>query len=84
MCSSDLVTERLTMINANQIRYEATVTSATEFTAPMKLEGVINRAETNNPTYEQMEFACIEGNQDLEHYTQDKGGKAKNVGARTK
>ena len=78
------VTERFTMINANQIQYEATVTSATEFTEPMKLAGVINRAETNNPTYEQMEFACIEGNQDLEHYTQDKGGKAKNVGARTK
>ena len=25
--------------------------------------------------YEQMEFGCVEGNQDLEHYTQDKGGK---------
>jgi hypothetical protein len=76
------VTERLTMLNANQIQYEATITSA-EFTQPMKLAGVINRAETNNPTYEQMEFACIEGNQDLEHYTEDKGGKAKNVGARS-
>ena len=78
------VTERLTMLNANQIQYEATVTSPTEFTAPMKLAGTINRAETNNPSYEQMEFGCIEGNQDLEHYTEDKGGKAKNVGARTK
>jgi hypothetical protein len=23
-----------------------------------------------------MEFGCIEGNTDLEHYTEDKGGKA--------
>jgi len=43
----------------------------------------MSRAQTNNPDYEQMEFACIEGNQDLQHYTEDKGGKAKNIGART-
>ena len=50
----------------------------------MKLKGTINRANANDPNYEQMEFACIEGNQDLAHYTEDKGGKQKNVGARTK
>jgi len=75
------VVERLTMLNANQIQYEAVVTSPSEFTQPMKLSGMIARANTNDPSYEQMEFACIEGNRDLEHYTQDKGGKAKNVGA---
>jgi hypothetical protein len=68
------------MINANQIQYDAVVTSPSEFTQPMKLSGMIARANTNDPTYEQMEFACIEGNKDLEHYTQDKGGKAKYVG----
>jgi hypothetical protein len=26
-----------------------------------------------------MEFACLEGNRDLQHYTEDKGGKAKQV-----
>lgn len=78
------VEERFTMINANQIEYEATIASATEFTEPMKLKGVISRVETNNPTYEQMEFACIEGNEDLKHYTTEAGGKAANVGARTK
>jgi hypothetical protein len=77
------VVERLTMINSNQIEYKATVTSPTEFTQPMELEGMINRANANDPKYEQMEFACVEGNQDLQHYTQDKGGKAQNVGART-
>ena len=34
-----------------------------------------------DPKYEQMEFACIEGNQDLGHYTDDVGGGAKNKGA---
>jgi hypothetical protein len=74
------VVERFTMLNADQIRYEATVISPTEFTQPMKLSGMIARANQNDPTYEQMEFACIEGNKDLEHYTQDKGGKAKYTG----
>jgi hypothetical protein len=26
-----------------------------------------------------MEFACIEGNKDPQHYTNDQGGKAKQV-----
>jgi hypothetical protein len=78
------VIERLTMLNSNQIEYKATVTSPTEFTAPMQLEGIINRANTNDPDYMQMEFGCIEGNIDLEHYPETAGGPAKAVGARTK
>jgi hypothetical protein len=74
------VIERYTMVDANTINFEATATSS-EFTQPMQLKGAMSRANANDPTYEQMEFACIEGNRDLEHYTQDKGGKAKNVGA---
>jgi hypothetical protein len=75
------VVERFTMLNANSIQYEATITSATELTQPMKVMGTIARANANDPTYEQMEFACIEGNQDLAHYTDDQGGGAKNKGA---
>jgi hypothetical protein len=56
------------------------VTSATEFTQPMKLKGTMSRTNANDPTYEQMEFACVEGNEDLKHYTNDQGGAAKNVG----
>lgn len=74
------VVERFTMVNANTINYEATATSAKEFTQPMKLVGAMSRAQANDPSYEQMEFACIEGNQDLLHYTDDVGGGAKNVG----
>ena len=76
------VIERFTMTDSNTIEYESDVTSA-EFTQPMKIKGRMSRAQTNDPTYEQMEFACIEGNEDVKHYTEDKGGKAKNVGART-
>ena len=76
------VVERFTMTDSNTIEYEAEITSA-EFTQPMKVKGRQTRANANDPNYEQMEFACIEGNQDVQHYTEDKGGKAKNVGART-
>jgi hypothetical protein len=76
------VVERFTMTDSNTIEYEADVTSA-EFTQPMKVKGRQTRANANDPNYEQMEFACIEGNQDVQHYTEDKGGKAKNVGPRT-
>jgi len=76
------VVEHFTMTDSNTIEYEANVTSA-EFTQPMIVKGRQARAQTNDPNYEQMEFACIEGNEDVKHYTEDKGGKAKNVGART-
>ena len=76
------VVERFTMTDSNTIEHESEVTSA-EFTQPMKTKGRMSRAQANDPTYEQMEFACIEGNEDVKHYTEDKGGKAKNVGART-
>ena len=77
------VVERFTMTDANTIHYEATTTS-TEFTQPMKVVGTISRAEMENPSYEQMEWGCIEGNQDLVHYTVDVGGKAENVGGLTR
>jgi hypothetical protein len=73
------VVERFTMTDSNTIEYEANVTSA-EFTQPMIVKGRQARAQANDPNYEQMEFACIEGNEDVKHYTEDKGGKAKNVG----
>lgn len=75
------VEERLTMTDANTIQYDAIVTSASQFTQPMKLHGTISRANANDPTYEQMEFGCVEGNIDLQHYTEDVGGGAKNTGA---
>ena len=72
--------ERLTPVDANTINYEATIDDASMYTRPWKIAYQFTKVLT--PNYEQMEFACIEGNQDVQHYTEDKGGKAKNVGAR--
>jgi hypothetical protein len=68
------VVERLTMTDANTIRWEATLTDPTIYTAPWTMNGTLVR--NTQPGYEQMEFACIEGNRDLEHYLESDGGKA--------
>lgn len=69
------VVERITPVDSNTIRYEATVEDPTIYTRPWKIAGEWGRRP--DAGYEQMEFACIEGNEDLEHYTGDQGGKAK-------
>jgi hypothetical protein len=68
------VVERLTMVDANTIEWEATLTDETIYTKPWTLAGKFNR--NAQPGYEQMEFACIEGNRDLEHYLESDGGEA--------
>lgn len=75
------VVERFTMVNANQIDYEATVTDDTIYTQPWTIRGNLGRHD--DPNYELMEFACHEGNRDLQHYPESEGGSAKEVGART-
>ncbi len=69
------VTERITPVDSNTIKYEATVEDPTIYTRPWKIAGEWGRRPDAN--YEQMEFACIEGNEDLEHYIDTEGGKAK-------
>jgi hypothetical protein len=77
------VVERFTMQDLNTINYEATMTDPSTYTQPWTVRGQFRRQNPKMPDgsrdYEQMEFACIEGNQDLGHYTEDKGGKAKQV-----
>lgn len=68
------VVERLTMTDANTISWEATLTDPVIYTGPWKMSGSLVR--NTQPDYEQMEFACIEGNRDLEHYLESDGGKA--------
>jgi hypothetical protein len=70
------VVERFTAIDANTIRYEATVEDAKAFTQPLKLTDTFRR--NTKVGYEQMEFACLEGGTtDLEHYTEAAGAPAK-------
>jgi hypothetical protein len=69
------VVERFTMMNDRTIDYEATMEDPKAFTKPWKIAFPLNR--NMQPNYEQMEFACIEGNQDTEHYLESAGGKVK-------
>jgi hypothetical protein len=68
------VVERITPVDSNTINYEATVEDPTIYTRPWKIAGQWGRRP--DPEYEQMEFACIEGNQDLKHYIESEGGRA--------
>jgi hypothetical protein len=74
------VTEKFIPQDANTIVYEATITDPNLYTQPWTARWNITRSRQNTMSdghpYEQMEFGCIEGNTDLEHYTEDKGGKA--------
>ncbi|HEY3835664.1 MAG TPA: hypothetical protein VGL72_03800 [Bryobacteraceae bacterium] len=74
------VTEKFIPQDANTIVYEVTVTDPSIYTQPWTAHWNIGRNRTEKMSdghpYEQMEFGCIEGNTDLQHYTEDKGGKA--------
>ena len=68
------VVERFTPVESNAIKYEAVVDDSKVLTKPFKIAMDLYKAD--DPKYEQMEFGCVEGNQDVKHYTKDKGGAA--------
>ena len=69
------VIERITPVDERTIKYEATIEDPKAYTKPWKVAFEFSR--NMQPNYEIMEFACIEGNQDVRHYTPDEGGNAK-------
>lgn len=70
------VVERFTPVDANTIKYEATVEDSKALTAPLKLTDTFKR--NTKKGWEQMEFACVEGGDtDLEHYTPAAGAPTK-------
>jgi len=69
------VVERFTMKDSRTILYEATLDDAKVFTQPWKIAFNLNRSHASD--YEQMEYACVEGEKDLQHYTETEGGKSK-------
>jgi hypothetical protein len=71
------VVERITPMDENNIAYEAIVEDPAIYTRPWKVAGTWGRNQL--PGYQQMEFGCDEGNQDLEHYVEGTGGKASQV-----
>src|SRR5262249_15728713 len=69
------VVERFTPVDSNTINFEATIQDPTMYTQPWKIPGTIGKRPA--PKKEQMEFACVEGNEDAEDYVLSEGGKAK-------
>ena len=59
------VVERLTMVDADTIHYEATIEDPKVFTRPWKMAFPLRR--NTQPGHEQMEYACIEGERDAQH-----------------
>jgi hypothetical protein len=69
------VVERYTPLDAATIHYEATIDDAQVFTRPWKIAFDLGR--NRDPDYENLEYACVEGEQDLQHYTESDGGRKK-------
>ncbi|HTA43859.1 MAG TPA: hypothetical protein VK789_15495 [Bryobacteraceae bacterium] len=69
------VVERFTMKNANTIQYRATLDDVKVFTRPFTIAFDLVRNKDAN--YEQMEYACVEGEKDLQHYTSGDGARPK-------
>ncbi len=65
------VVERYTLVDANTIQYEATLEDPTMYTRPWKMAFPLRR--NTQPGYYLLEFACHEGERDLQHYTDDTG-----------
>ena len=68
------VVERFTPVDSNTIRYQATLTDPKTFSQPVKIAFDLGR--NLEPGYETLEYACVEGEQDLQHYTASVGGAA--------
>jgi hypothetical protein len=69
------VVERFTLTDANNGTFEATFTDPKAYTRPWKIQVPMTR--NANANAEILEFACVEGNQDVHTYTEAVGGKAK-------
>lgn len=69
------VVERFTMKDSRTIAYEATLDDTKVFTQPWKI--AFNLIRSHASDYEQMEYACVEGEKDLQHYTEKEGAKPK-------
>jgi hypothetical protein len=67
--------ERFTPVDANTIQYEATLEDPTIYARPWTMRFPLRRV--NQRGYYILEFACHEGERDLQHYTEDTGNKQK-------
>jgi hypothetical protein len=68
------VIERYTLTDANTIAYEATITDPTVFSHPWTMNLTLKRRPKSDQI---IEYSCLEGERDLQHYTQKEGRNAK-------
>jgi hypothetical protein len=69
------VVERYTPVDQNTIQYEAAIEDPTIYTKPWKMTFALRR--NTQQGYYILEFACHEGERDLQHYTEDTGKTGK-------
>jgi hypothetical protein len=69
-----VVTERFTPIDSDNWLYEATLEDPAAYTTAWTIAAPMTRG--SDPNAEILEFACVEGNTDHLHYTEDVGGTA--------
>jgi hypothetical protein len=69
------VVERYAPVDANTFRYSATIEDPKVYTRPWTISFLVGRNRA--PNFEQLEFACVEGEMDLEHYVTDTGAPSK-------
>jgi hypothetical protein len=68
------VIERYTLTDADTIAYEATITDPTVFSHPWTMNLTLKRRPKSDQI---IEYSCLEGERDLQHYTQKEGRNAK-------
>jgi len=71
---NEQVVERYTLIDPDTIAYQATVTDPTVFSQPWTMNLTLKRRGKEDQI---IEYSCLEGERDLQHYTGKEGGKAK-------
>jgi hypothetical protein len=67
-----VVTERFTRVDRDRWEYEATLEDPVAWTTTWTIAAPMTRGP--DPNAEILEFACVEGNTDHLHYTEDVGG----------
>ncbi len=68
------VIERYTLVDRNSISYQATVTDPTVSFSPGPMNLTLKRLAKEDQI---IEYSCLEGERDLQHYTEKEGRKAK-------
>jgi hypothetical protein len=66
------VRERFTLVDADTILYEATVSDSTVFVEPVQMRFTLKRVPAEQQI---LEYSCLEGERSLQHYTEEDGGK---------